>query len=263
MSIRQGIVLFTKVPTQVPVKTRLAHSQFPKNFQVDLTTAMIKDTLLILDEVMKHTLFTPIINYFPETNSARNMIKKIITAIMEHENPSLMEKVNLVPQIGDTVGQRFSIAIDSAFKDLKMKSTIIVGSDTPHLSPAYILKGMEFLMSNPKGLVLGPSQNGGFYLFGTNHPCPREISEIFQKNSIHNELGNLLELFPDHKACILPTVFDIDTFSDLRNVFSEVYARSFNNPREPAKMTAAHMWSLLKTLDKSIWESSQDSRTMS
>ncbi|MFW9779112.1 MAG: DUF2064 domain-containing protein [Candidatus Heimdallarchaeota archaeon] len=263
MSIKQGIILFTKVPTQVPVKTRLAHPQFPENFQVDLTTAMIKDTLLILNEVMKHTIFTPIINYFPENDSARNMIKKIIIAIMEDENPSLMEKANLVPQVGDTMGQRFSIALNRAFRDLKMKSTIIIGSDTPHLSSSYILRGMEFLMSNAKGIVLGPSQNGGFYLFGTNQPCPGEISEIFQKNSIHNELGNLLELFPYHKVCILPTVFDIDTFSDLRNIFSEVYARSFNTPKKPEKKIAVHTYSLLKTLDGSIWESSQDSGTMS
>ena len=255
MSSKQGIILFTKVPKPGLVKTRLVHPQFPEDFQVDLTTAMIQDSIIVLNEVLKKTSFLPIISYFPGNDSALRLMETRVINDLRLNCRSLIDEAIFVPQIGDTLGERFSNALKSTIDNLEVKSIVIIGSDTPHLSPYYLLQGMEFLASNPKGIVIGPSQNGGFYLLGMNPPCPDHIDQIFQKTSIHNELGAALELYSNQEIHILPTVIDIDTFSDLRSVFSEVYARSFTNKITSNKRVAMHTWYVLKTLDESIWGS--------
>jgi glycosyltransferase A (GT-A) superfamily protein (DUF2064 family) len=221
---------------------------------------MIKDSIILLNEVLKRTPFKPIISYSPRNDSAENLIHNLITRDMREECQKFIDMAIFVPQTGKTIGDRFSNALNHVFEDLKLFSIIIIGSDTPHLSPSYLIQGLEFLASNPKGVTIGPSQKGGFYLFGLNPPFPDQIGQVFQKQSIHNELGNILELFSNHKVHVLPTVIDIDTFSDLRTVFSEVYARYFTNFQASNKRIAMHTWSLLNTLDSSIWGSPQESQ---
>ncbi|MHA2247756.1 MAG: DUF2064 domain-containing protein, partial [Candidatus Hodarchaeales archaeon] len=136
--------------------------------------------------------FVPIISYFPEEKV--EMFEKLIIRPLQPLYPEFLERFHIVPQKGINVAERFSNIISFAFNELKLNSTIIIGSDTPHLQPNLIMRSFGLLQKNIKAAVLGPSQNGGFYLLGHSRPFIKNIGTIFQKKSSFNELGNAMDL---------------------------------------------------------------------
>ena len=66
-------------------------------------------------------------------------------------------------QAGGDLGARLVAAIKSAFAGGAEKA-IVLGSDSPHLPPARILEAVEAL--DTAELVLGPTDDGGYYLVG-------------------------------------------------------------------------------------------------
>ena len=66
--------------------------------------------------------------------------------------------------------------------------------------------------------VIGPSQKGGFYLFGTN----KKINNLDLTFSKNNEFGNLIEVCAKNqmKTTIFDFIFDIDTQEDIISLLS-------------------------------------------
>ena len=198
------------------VKTRLYHPQLDENYITNLQTAMLKDTLLMMEKIPIN--FVPILSFLPE--EALDLLETLIIKPLQQLYPEFMERFHIVPQKGENIAERFTNAFSLAFNELKLDSTIIIGSDTPHLQPKLIMRSFKLLHSNIKTAVLGPSQNGGFYLVGHKKPLIKNIGTIFQKKSSYNELGNVMDLLiaNDNVVQILPEVTDVDTFENLKTV---------------------------------------------
>lgn len=69
----------------------------------------------------------------------------------------------LRPQQGETLGERLKEATHHAFSE-GARQVIVVGTDSPWLFPVDIEKAFSQL--SPCDLVLGPSEDGGYYLIG-------------------------------------------------------------------------------------------------
>lgn len=72
-------------------------------------------------------------------------------------------------QASGDLGDRMSSAMEDSFREGSM-ATIIVGSDCPTLTSAILIEAFERL---EKGcVVLGPANDGGYYLVGLTRPLP-------------------------------------------------------------------------------------------
>lgn len=76
-------------------------------------------------------------------------------------------------QLGEDLGERMSRAADQALQ--RAESVILLGTDCPVMTPAYINDAIEQLDAAVP-VVLGPAEDGGYLLLGLRQSLP----EIFQ-----------------------------------------------------------------------------------
>jgi len=104
---------------------------------------------------------------------------------------------------------------------------ILIGSDTPHLSNTIINLGFEELKTND--IVLGPSEDGGYYLIGFN-------KQTFLKNAFEDiewssskVLKQTLQKLNTKNVHLTQELNDIDTHEDLKDFFEQYHEGYFEN----------------------------------
>jgi len=197
----QGVLLiFAKAPVAGQVKTRLisglgrhrATSLYEELLTMTLNTARKAGFLEIQVWVsgdMNHRYFTRLKN--------RHYVK-------------------LFQQRGKDLGQRMSNAFDSVLR--KHAYAVLIGSDCPSLSSSDLQTGRNFL-ENKKDIVLGPANDGGYYLIGLKQNKPELFSNIkwgeetvFSETCCRIEKNNL-------NMGLLSKRSDVDRTSDLHSYF--------------------------------------------
>lgn len=100
----------------------------------------------------------------------------------------------------------------------RYRSVILLGADSPHISPILLQEACALLNDRSTSFILGRSWDGGFYLFGGNVPIPKEIwhempcSHPRTAETLFRMLKNL------GKVRELPSTFDVDFFEDLERL---------------------------------------------
>lgn len=77
-----------------------------------------------------------------------------------------VEAASFLPQRGTDLGARMRHAFDDAFAT-GAAHVVLVGSDLPSLPPQHVSDAVAALMS-PADVVLGPTEDGGYYLVGVS-----------------------------------------------------------------------------------------------
>lgn len=117
-------------------------------------------------------------------------------------------------QQGEDLGERMAYAFKGGFEN-KFEKILIIGSDCPGISSAIIEDGFDGLEQND--VVIGPSEDGGYYLIGSNTFIPEIFDGIpWSTEHVYSETINLLQK-KNLSYNKLPTLNDIDTEEDLRN----------------------------------------------
>ena len=120
------------------------------------------------------------------------------------------------PQPEGDLGHRLSAAMDWAFAQ-GYGSALVIGTDCPDLNAAILTQGLEALAAGAD-LVLGPAQDGGYYLLGLTSPQPALFEGITWSTAavLAQTLAQAerLHLTPTY----LPTLVDIDTPEDLAHL---------------------------------------------
>ena len=80
----------------------------------------------------------------------------------EEEAAALADGIEIVPQAAGDLGVRIASALDVALRD--SSRAVLIGSDTPDLPPEVIERAFAAL--NDADAVIGPAEDGGFYLVG-------------------------------------------------------------------------------------------------
>ncbi|MCT4698138.1 TIGR04282 family arsenosugar biosynthesis glycosyltransferase [Tenacibaculum haliotis] len=115
-------------------------------------------------------------------------------------------------QNGNDLGARMQNAFKNSF-DKDYEKVMIIGSDLYDLTPNIIEDA--FTKLNTNDVVIGPAEDGGYYLLGMNVLQPH----IFQNkewgtSSVRKEtLANL----KDKKVHLLTMLNDVDVFEDIEN----------------------------------------------
>jgi rSAM/selenodomain-associated transferase 1 len=84
-------------------------------------------------------------------------------------------KASLRRQVGSDLGARLAAAFRWAFH-AGMERVIVVGSDAPGITASSVESALDALKNNP--LVLGPAEDGGYYLIGLSRMLPELFVNI-------------------------------------------------------------------------------------
>ena len=108
---------------------------------------------------------------------------------------------------------------------------IIIGSDTPLLSPVLLNVSIELVRSGR--VVVGPNPYGGYYLLGVPQGAVSLAPEDIPTTS--NETDALLEMYADFNPQTLEAISDINTVEDLSDLKSYCRSESSENKFQPIR----------------------------
>jgi len=124
----------------------------------------------------------------------------------------LGDNARFSPQRAGNLGERMASSFEDSFRT-GSTATVIIGSDCPGLSPGVVTTAFARLTEAP--VVLGPAQDGGYYLIGLNRPMP----ELFRGIPWGTDrvLADSLAVLERRgwKAAMLNPLADIDRPEDL------------------------------------------------
>ena len=193
---RPKLVVIAKAPVAGRAKTRLCPPLSPAE-AADLAAASLHDTLEAVASV-------------PGTRH--------LLALDGPPGPWLPAGFNggIARQCDGGLGDRLAGAFASAGGP-----ALVVGSDTPQLTPAILDRALAALESPGVDAVLGPAADGGYWTLGLRRPDPRVFDGVPMSSPETGsvQLSRLLEL--GMRVARLEQLRDVDTIDDARAVARE------------------------------------------
>ena len=189
--MKKAIIVFQKFPTPGKVKTRLA--------------ATIGNEKAVY-------IYSYLLNY------THKLISSITADVLIfHEGPIETEQYpkdnySFFPQTGKDLGEKMSRAFDQAFEQ-GYDHVIIIGTDCLELRIRHIEEAFAVLKNND--LVLGPAEDGGYYLIGLN----KNDGQLFKNIAWSSDavFANTIAIATEKqlKVHLLECLNDINEYSDL------------------------------------------------
>ena len=210
------ILVFIKSPEKGTVKSRLA-AAIGEEQACRLYENFVLDLLETLRKTAKDKSYALKVCFYPPESG-----KTISTW--------LGSRYEYLPQHGKDLGERMSNAFREIFAE-GYGQILLVGSDIPDLPGKMIHDGFASLERH--GAVIGPTQDGGYYLIGFRSGCflpdifagiPWSTSEVFEKTMAQLRFRNF-------DVSILPAWQDIDTLEDLRDLLKRHEHGDFRKSR--------------------------------
>ena len=126
----------------------------------------------------------------------------------------------LVPQNGHDLGSRLDHALTD-YLSQGYERVVIMDSDSPTLPPEHLSQAFRIL-SDGADVVLGPCDDGGYYLIGIKKPAPRLLLEVQMSTPTVTADTIALAETEGLKVSLLPTWYDIDDAASLLRLMKEV-----------------------------------------
>lgn len=126
----------------------------------------------------------------------------------------------LHPQCAGDLGERMRDYFQRAFDD-RVERVVLIGSDSPNVPPATVARAFDLLDEAP--VVIGPSQDGGYYLIAARD-APPPIFDAMPWGSA-NVFDETTKRLQKHELPFrqLPTWYDIDEIADLHNLAEDLW----------------------------------------
>lgn len=122
-------------------------------------------------------------------------------------------------QSGENLGERMSGAFQKAFEE-EADKVVIIGSDCAELTSEIIEKAFEELGSSE--FVIGPAQDGGYYLLGMRNFHPEVFQEIdWSTGSVYKQTIRKMENALG-SISTLEMLNDVDTIEDWCQIKSKI-----------------------------------------
>jgi hypothetical protein len=199
-------MVVAKQPVPGQTKTRLCPPLTPTQAS-ELYECFLRDTLDLMRQVLGVRWR---IGYLPD--GAQGYFRR------------LAPDMELVPQRGASLGERLDHLLREALDEVSpgeaSPSVVVIDSDSPTLPGAYIVEAFKRLAS--VDVVLGPTEDGGYYLIGVKQPHSQLLQQV--QMSTPYVLRDTLALAADSGliVALLPAWYDVDTPADLHRLNREV-----------------------------------------
>jgi rSAM/selenodomain-associated transferase 1 len=198
-----ALIVVAKRPSPGNTKTRLVPPLTPEQ-AADLYNCLLFDTL----DVMRHVgNAQPVIAYAPA--DAESYFRGIAPQGFEW-----------IAQHGQTLGQRLDNVLRAHLK-MGYARAVVMDSDSPTLPPTYLEQAFEELEDERVDVVVGPCEDGGYYLIGLKRPCSALFDVVMSTATVLQETLQRAHGQGLQTAC-LPTWYDIDTPEDLERLRREL-----------------------------------------
>ena len=132
------------------------------------------------------------------------------------------ESAELIPQQGDDLGERMENVFRHLLGELGYDKAAIIGSDSPDLPVEYIERAYGLLDPGGDGVVLGPAEDGGYYLIGAVRFSAPAFAAIFRgmEWSTDGVFDETLRRCAAAGIAVktLETWYDVDTVEEIKRV---------------------------------------------
>jgi len=222
----------TKAPQAGKVKTRLT-PPLSSEEAAALNTCFLRDTAAAISKTVERGAARGIAVYTPVGAEA---------AYAE----ILPREFDLVPQRGDAFGERLAFATEDLLR-LGFASACLIDSDSPTVPQLAFDQAVDFLSHPGDSVVLGPSDDGGYYLIGLKklHLQLFEGIDWSTARVLEQTIQRARDL--NLRVHLLPVWYDVDDRTTLRRLCHEFFdANGSTNPGYPAPATRQFLDELLR-----------------
>ena len=202
--VRSAVAIMAKAPQPGQVKTRLcpplSHREAAQLYQCFLVDKIA--------QVNGLQGTAPVVSYSPDQS------KPVF-------NDLTPPHFTLIPQRGDDLGARLVFTFDQLFWE-GYTQVLVIDSDTPTLPTAYLEQALRLIAAHENDVVLGPTEDGGYYLIGLRQ-SHRELFERmpWSTSQVFPETKRRAEQFGLTVACT-ESWYDVDTPDDLTRLMESL-----------------------------------------
>lgn len=203
-----ALAVMTKAPQAGRVKTRLTPPLTPAEAAA-LNTCFLCDTAAAISRAADGGKALGVAVYTPAGSDAA--YAKI-----------LPEEFVLVLQREGDFGERLLAATNDLLA-LGFEAVCLIDSDSPTVPDAVFSQAIEFLLQPEECAVLGPSDDGGYYLIGLNKPHRRLFERIdwSTEHVLEQTISAAGEI--NLKTRLLPVWYDVDDHATLARLCQELF----------------------------------------
>ena len=205
--MRCALTVMAKAPRPGRVKTRLSPPLTPEQASA-LNVCFIKDTTENIHQITKRANCAGVVAYTPVGDEAAF-------------DGVLPPGFELLPQRGDGFGERLLYACEDLFS-LGFSSVCLIDSDSPTMPQEALLQAVESLSREGDRMVLGGSDDGGYYLIGIKRLHSRLFEQIdWSTDRVFTQtLERAREISLETE--LLPTWYDVDDAATLLRLQGEL-----------------------------------------
>jgi rSAM/selenodomain-associated transferase 1 len=168
----------------------------------------------VINNISKSGDYNRIIFFDPPERKldVKKWLSKSLNRAANGKGKKTQDYFSLFPQQGDSLGQRMASAFDTVFS-LGAEKAVIIGTDCIDISEEIIFEAFDSLKRNDA--VLGPAQDGGYYLLGLTKPNPEIFHNIDWGTNV--VFAQTLEKIKEKRLHfeLLKTLGDVDQVDDL------------------------------------------------
>lgn len=199
---KQALVVFVKNTAPGQVKTRLARAVGDER-AVDIYHKLVEHTYNVINEVQSKVIIA-FSDYIPD------------------QLPDLSKDISYIVQPQGDLGNRMRETLDHVLASHQY--AILIGSDCPQLKKRHIDQAFEALKKNDA--VIGPAEDGGYYLIGFAGVSCDVFSDMLWSTSdvLDQTLARLRS--QGFKFELLDELRDVDTIEDWHRTLQDPH--SFN-----------------------------------
>ena len=211
-ALRVALCIMAKAPEAGQVKTRLCPPLSPEG-AAEISRCFIRDKAAQVREVAGAE---PVLAYAPDTAA--------------FVFQALAPGFTLLPQGGGDLTARLLSVLDRLFAE-GFDAAIMIDSDTPTLPTGLLERAVSVLTAGEHDLVLGPSEDGGYYLIALRRPCPQLFEGIpWSTPAVLEETLRRARTLGFRTLALHPW-YDVDTGDDLARLTAELAVGAGGGPR--------------------------------
>lgn len=202
-----ALAVMTKAPRAGRVKTRLSPPLTPAEAAA-LNTCFLRDTAAAIAMTAAAGLAHGVGVYTPF--GEERAYEDILPA-----------EFYLVLQRGNLFGERLTNAAED-LRRVGFESFCLIDSDSPTVPQAAYVRAVQLLSEAGDRIVLGPSDDGGYYLIGLKRPERRVFEEIDWSTEHVAEQTIERAKEAGMEIALLPTWYDVDDQATLHRLCHEL-----------------------------------------
>ncbi|MDQ3218845.1 MAG: DUF2064 domain-containing protein [Actinomycetota bacterium] len=145
--------------------------------------------------------------------------------------------IEVLPQRGNTLGERLTAAFEDAHGP-----SLVVGMDTPQVTPELLTQGLEQLRCPEFDAVLAPTTDGGYWAVGLTRPHPEAFLDVPMSTPWTGAAQRACFERLSLRCASLPELTDFDLFSDARRVALEMPDSEFARAVDRLCVGEASAW---------------------